>query len=128
MSGRYHRPQKWNWFLARPAYILFMIREITAVFVGAYLILLLVVLSKLGNGEVAFAELLHTLRSPFWMALHAVALIAAIWHSITWFNLTPKVMPFFVGENRVADPLVAIAMGYAPWIIVSAVILWGVMR
>ncbi len=128
MTGRYHRPPKWNWFLARPAYMKFMIRELTAVFIGIYLVVLLLVLHRLGGGEEAFTELLTTLKSPVWMVVHVVALLAALWHSITWFNLTPKAMPFFIGENKVADPLVAIGMGYGPWFVLSAVILWGVMR
>ncbi len=126
MTGRYHRPRKWSWFTARPAYILFMVREFTSVFIGAYLILLLVFLSKLGGGEAAFVALLQTLTSPLWMVLHAIALIAALWHSITWFNLTPRAMPVFLGEKRVADPLVAWGMGFAPWIVVSLLIVWAV--
>ncbi len=128
MSGKYHRPHKWSWFLSKPAYMLFMIRELTAVFIGAYLILLLIVLGKLGGGEAAFSEWLGTMRSPLWMGFHFIALVAALWHSITWFNLTPRAMPFFIGEKRLADPLVAIGMGYGPWLVISLVILWGVLR
>ena len=128
MTGRYHRPPKWNWFMAQPAYIKFVIREMTAVFIGIYLVVLLVMLHRLGGGEVAFTELLSTLKRPLWTVIHFLALLAALWHSITWFNLTPKAMPIFLGEKRVADPLVAIAMGYGPWVLVSVVILWGVMR
>ena len=126
MTGRYHRPRKWSWFTVRPAYILFMIRELTSVFIAAYLVLLLVFLSKLGSGVDAFVGLLQTLKSPLWMVLHAIALIAALWHSITWFNLTPRAMPVFLGEKRVGDPLVAWGMGFAPWIVVSLLIVWAV--
>ena len=128
MTGKYHRPHKWNWFLSKPAYMLFMIRELTAVFIGAYLILLLIMLAKLGGGEATFCEWLVVLRSPLWMGLHFIALVASLWHSITWFNLTPRAMPFFIGEKRLADPLVATAMGYGPWLVISLVILWGVLR
>ena len=53
---------------------------------------------------------------------------AAVYHSITWFNTTPEVMPVRIGEERVPKLLVAIGMGYGPWILVSALIIWGVLR
>ena len=126
MSNPLHRAHPWNWFTRRPAYIKFMVREVTALFVGAYLIFLLVVLRKLGAGEEAFVEYLGVLTSPLSVLLHLLVLAAAVFHSVTWFNLTPKAMPVFWGENRVADPLVAFGIGYLPWIIVTLLIVWGV--
>ncbi len=128
MTGPYRPKPKWAWFVQRPGYIRFMIRELTAVFIGAYLIFLLVLLSKLGRGEASFTALLATLHNSFWELLHVAALIAAVWHTITWFNATPQALPVFIGENRAPNVLVAIGMGYGPWIMVSAVILWGVLR
>ena len=128
MSGPAQQPVPWNWFLRRPAYIRFMLRELTAVFVGAYLIFLLVVLRSFGAGEDAFLALLEVLRSPLSVVLHAVVLVGSVWHSITWFNLTPMAVPVFLGEKRVAGPLVAAALGYVPWALVTAVMLWGVTR
>ena len=58
--------------------------------------------------------------------IRPLAMAAALFHSITWFNLTPKAMPVFRGENRLADPLVAFGMGYLPWIVVTVLIVWGV--
>jgi fumarate reductase subunit C len=125
MSKCYHRPQRWYWFVQKRTYLLFMVRELTAVPIGAYLIFLLILLARLGAGEEAFVVWIKFLSSPMAKVLHSVALIAALWHSITWFNLTPKAMPIFLGEKRVADPLVAFALGYLPWIIVTCLILWS---
>ena len=123
----YHQPRPWNWFLKRPGYIRFMLRELTAVFIGGYLIFVLILLSRLGAGQEGFVQLLGALRSGLAMALHMVVLIAALTHTITWFNLTPKAMPLFLGEKRVASPLVSLGMGYVPWIVVTVVIIWGVL-
>jgi len=125
MPHPFRQPHPWNWFLKRPRYALFMVRELTAVLVGAYLIFLLVLLHRLGSGQGEFTELMRAMTSPLTMAFHAIVLIAALWHSITWFNLTPKAMPFFLGENRVADPLIAIAIGYLPWLVVTMLIIWA---
>jgi fumarate reductase subunit C len=126
MSKRYHATQPWNWFLQRPAYVRFMVRELTAVVLGIYLVCLLCMLASVAGGEAAFIELAAALTSPVARLLHAVALAAALFHSISWFYLTPKAMPVFRGENRVPDPLVAIGMGYLPWIVVTILIVWGV--
>ena len=126
MSGPYRQPGSAGWFLRRSGYILFMLRELTAVFLGIYLIFLLVFLCRLGSGPEQFASMLVHLKRPSCIALHALVLLAAAWHAITWFNLTPKAMPVFLGAKRLADPLVAIGMGYLPWLIVTAVILWAV--
>lgn len=128
MSGQYHRPHSWAWFLERPAYVRFMIRELTSVFVAGYLIVLVITLARVGGGEAAAAEWLQALSSTGWRVAHALALVAAIWHSITWFNAVPQAMPLFLGEDRVSAPIAAVLMGYGPWLTVTAVIVWAVLR
>ncbi len=114
-----------SWFTKRPGYFMFMIRELTAVFVAVYLVVLLVFLSKV-NDSAAFIELLKELTSPGWRILHALVLIGSLWHSITWHNLTGKVMPVFIGEKKAPGPLIAFAMGYLPWIVISILIMWAI--
>ena len=128
MSGQYHRPHSWAWFMERPAYILFMIRELTSVFVAGYLIVLVITLAKVGGGEAAGAEWLQALSGTGWRVAHALALVAALWHSITWFNLVPQAMPIYIGEERLPGPIAAVVMGYGPWLTVSAIIVWAVLR
>ena len=128
MSGQYHRPHRWAWFVERPGYLRFMVRELTSFVVAGYLIVLLVTLGKLGGGEAAFAEWLQVLSGPGWMVAHVVALVAAAWHSVTWFGAVPQAMPIFVGERRLPSPLAAVVMGYGPWLTVTAIVVWGVLR
>ena len=128
MSGQYHRPHRWAWFLERPGYVRFMIRELTSFFVAGYLIVFLVTLAKLGGGDAVFAEWVGTLSGPGWMVAHVVALVAAVWHSVTWFNVVPQAMPMYLGEDRVPAGVAAVLMGYGPWLTVSAVIVWWVLR
>jgi fumarate reductase subunit C len=125
MSRKYVRPwPTFTWFTRRPGYFMFMIRELTAVFVAVYLVALLIFLSRLGQGPESFTALLSELQHPGWRVLHGLALIAALWHAVTWFNLTPKAMPMFIGEKKAPGALTAIGMGYAPWIVISILILW----
>ena len=120
------RPTR-TWFMRTTAYQLFMIREITSVFLGGYLIFLLVLLARVGEGPQPFESLMVTLRSPISIILHVLVLLAALYHTVTWFNLTPRLIPVRFGEERLPDAVVAIAAGYLPWIVVSLAIGWAVL-
>lgn len=122
------RPFPGDWYLRNAAYRRFMVREMTSVFIAAYLVFLVIWLYRLGRGPQQFEAMMRALRSPLSIVLHAIVLAAALYHSITWFNLTPKVMPVRIGEDCVPGPLIAIGMGYLPWIVLSAIMVWGVLR
>ena len=126
MRQRYQTPLPWSWFMQRRAYRWFMAREATSVFLAGYLVYLIVWMYRLGQGPEGFAAAIDGSRHPFTVAMHVVALMAALFHSITWFNLTPKIMPMYIGEDRIPDFWVAILMGYLPWTVLSVIILWGI--
>ena len=113
MSGQYHRSHKWAWFLERPGYVRSCARA-DQLLCGGLLIVLLVTLGRLGGGEAAFAEWLGSVSGPGWMVAHVIALIAAVWHSVTWFAAVPQAMPIYLGEKRLPAPLAAVVMGYGP--------------
>ena len=118
----YHRPVSNTWWLKRKPYILFMIRELTSVFVAGYCIFLLVLVYKLTQGAEAYDNLMAILKSPSSVALHLVTLSFVLYHTITWFNLTPKILVLYRGEERIPQGLVA-GMFYAGWVVVSVIIM-----
>ena len=120
--GLYYPKLPATWWLSRPNYVKFMIREITSVFVAAFLVVLLVQVYRVGQGPDAFAAHLARLRSPGWVVFHVVALLFALYHSITWFNLTGVVQVVRLGEHQVPPALVA-GGAFAAWAVVSVVIL-----
>ncbi len=128
MRGPLQQPFPRDWFVRKAGYRRFMVRELTSVFVGGYIVFLLVWLHQLGQGPQHYHALVETMRHPLAVMLHVLALLAALYHSITWFNLTPIVMPLRIGEDRLPNAVVAIALGYLPWVAVSGAILWGVLR
>ena len=68
------------------------------------------------------------LASPGWLVFHVVALAFALYHSITWFNLTGVVQVVRVGERQV-PPVLVVAGALAAWGVVSLVILfWFFVR
>jgi len=124
MSGKYVRP--WAgplWFTRRPGYLKFMIRELTSLFLAMYLVMLLVCLKRLGDGQESFVALLGELKRPGWLILHVLALVGVLWHAVTFFAATPQAMPIYMGEKRVPGTVLILATGYLPWLIVSVIVL-----
>ena len=128
MSEPYHRPiSASTWWLAKRNYVLFMLRELTSVFIAVFLVVFLVQLAELAEGAEAYAVAAARLASPGWIVFHLLVLAAALYHSITWFNLTPQVIIVRRGEERV-PPVVIAGSHYLAWLVVSVVILLIVLR
>ena len=123
----YRRPVPNTWWMKRRPYFLFMIREVTSVFVAGYSIFLLVFVYKLGQGRDAYASLIDLIKSPLSIVIHCISLAFVLFHTITWFNATPKILVLRLGEERIPPSLVATTF-YAGWVIVSALIGWLVLR
>ena len=121
MRRPYVRPISNTWWLQRWPYTKFMLREISSVFIAIYLVLLLVLVGKIEQGQAAYDAYLAWFRSPLLMMLHVVSLAFALMHTVTWFNLTPKAMPIRIGEEPVPPVLIA-GSNYVAWIVVSAVV------
>jgi fumarate reductase subunit C len=116
-----------TWWTSRTNYVLFMLRELTSVFVAAFLVFYLIQLSHLAKGTETYRAFLERRASLGWLLFHGLAFVAALYHSITWFNLTPKVMVVRRGEEKVPPALIA-GPHYAAWLAISVVILWIVLR
>jgi len=123
----YHRPPRFNWWWGHRAYSLFMLRELTSVFIGAYAVLLLVLVRRLAQGRDAYEGYLQFLSSPWMVVFHVAALAAALYHSITWFGLAPKAMTVRLGDRRVPG-VVIVGANYAAWIVISVILAWIVLR
>ncbi len=102
MSRRpYIRKVKRSWWLGRRRYVVYMVRELTSLFVGLYCALLVVGLWRLAAGRAAWDGFLAALSSPLGALFQLVCLAFAAYHSVTWFALTPKAMPLAVRRRRI---------------------------
>lgn len=117
-TKEYRRPMPADWWLKKRTYSLFMVRELTCVFVGGYSLVLLILASKIGDQQGVTAML----NSKTLSVLQLIALPMVIYHTVTWLNLTPKVLVLWRGEERV-NPLLIAGIHYVAWIGVSIVIL-----
>jgi len=109
------------WWLQSRSYTGFVLRELTSVFVALFALVLLWQIRALAHGPEAYTRFLGRLRSPLFVAFHAVALLFVLFHSFTWFNLAPKAMVVRLKGKRVPDLVVAGA-NYAAWVILSAAV------
>jgi fumarate reductase subunit C len=107
-----------TWWLHNRHLVLFMIRELTAVFVAAYAVFLLVLLYQSNRDEKQFYQIPDALA----LVLHLIGLAFVLFHSVTWFNLTPKAVILWHGEEKVA-PIWIAGAHYTAWIVVSFLIL-----
>ncbi len=109
---------KVGWFFDHPRYLRYMARELTCLFIGAYTLLLVVGIGRLAAGRAAYEAFLDALQSPLSIGFHALALAFAVYHSVTWFNLTPKALPVQIGETFMPDWVIAGAH-YAAWVLLT---------
>jgi len=115
------------WWLQKRSYTAFVLREVTSVFVAFFAVLSLWQLRALAQGPEAYGQFLARLRTPGLLTLDAIAFLFVLYHTITWFNLTPKAMVVRLSGKRVPD-WVVVALNYAAWVVVSAVLAWALLR
>jgi len=121
-SKLYYPKMPRTWWLQKPAYLLFMLRELSSVFIAIFLIVFLVQIYQLTKGPDAYAAFVQKLSSPGWILFHIATLLFALLHSVTWFQSTAVVMPLKLGEHEMPRKLV-FALNIGAWVAVSAVIL-----
>jgi len=112
-----------TWWLAQPRYIRYMAREVSCVFIGAYTAVLTIGLWRLSEGATAWYGFLEAMQGPLGIAFNLLALAFALYHTTTWFNVTPKAMPVQIGETMLPGWLI-IAAHYTGWVVISAVLLF----
>jgi len=118
----YIRKQSPTWWVNKPFYRFYMLREASSVPVFLYGLFLLWGLLSLSQGEASFAAWMEMAGSPASSIFHVIVLAAALLHAYTWFQLTPKIVVLRLGKFRVPDQWV-MAAHYLIFVIVSAVII-----
>ncbi len=114
---------RFSWFFRQPRYLRYMAREVTCIFIGAYAVLLVVALRRLAEGREAYEGFLQALTGPASLIFHLVVLVFALYHTTSWFNVTPKAMPVQVGEDFLPGGII-IGAHYAVWLVVSVAMLF----
>jgi len=104
-----------------------VMRELSSLFVAWLVVYLLMFLWAVGRGASVYGDFLNWASTPWVVLLNVVALLFLALHVVTWFNLTPQAMVVKLGSRPVPAALV-IASQYAGLLVVSAIVLWLVVR
>ena len=119
----YHRQMSFWWWLQRPAYFNFIVRELTCVFVGVFAAFTLFQIQALANGPDQYTEFISRLRTPGFIVFNTFGLVALLLHAVTWFKAVPTTMTVRFGQTRIPDQLIS-GLHYVGWMVVSAVVAW----
>jgi len=116
------RPVTSEWIFRHPRYVRYMVREFSCLFIGGWTLLMVWGLKQLAEGPAAWGVFLEILRTPESIVFHGLTLAFAVYHSVTWFNLTPKALPLQRGETFVPDAVISGAH-FGVWAVLSLAVL-----
>jgi fumarate reductase subunit C len=120
------RTSTW-WWLGRGSYFFFVMREMSSVFVAWTIIYILLLTRAVSHGDVAYEQFMAWSAHPLVILVQAVTLLFLLIHTITWFQLVPRVMVVDLGGGRKIPPAVVAGSNYLAWIVVTAVAAWVVL-
>jgi fumarate reductase subunit C len=115
------------WWLEKPAYFAFILREATCLFVAWFAVYLLLLIAALVNGPVAYEQFLAWSATPWVILLNVVSFAMLVFHAITFFDAAPQALVVHLGRRRVPGQLVLIGH-YAAWAGASAAVMWLLVR
>jgi fumarate reductase subunit C len=123
----WRRPVSVWWWTRKRTYFVFVMRELSSIFLAWIVVFLLLLLRAVTAGEAAYDDFLDLAATPWMLALNGLAVVFLLLHVVTWFSLTPQAMALRVRGRTV--PAAAIIGGqYAGLAVVSALVAWLVTR
>ena len=100
---KYVRPMTATWWQKLDFYKAYMVREATSIFAVWFCIVLLYGVLCLVSNPVpglGIIDFISFLRNPIVVILNIITLIATLYHTATYFVMTPKVMNIIVKNER----------------------------
>jgi fumarate reductase subunit C len=122
----YRRRMSVFWWVSRRSYLIFVLRELSSVFVAWSVVFLLLLVRAVSQGGPEYRRFVDQSSAPWLLALNVVALAFVVFHAITWFNLAPQAMVVRVRGKRVARSRIALGH-YAGWALLSALVAWLIL-
>jgi fumarate reductase subunit C len=113
------------WWLERWSYLVFILRELSSVFIAWFVAFLLMLIYAVSQGDEPYKQFLAWAARPGVVLLNVVALFFVAFHALTWFNLAPKALVVRLRGKRVPAVWIA-ASNYAAWAVASALLAWAI--
>jgi len=111
------------WWLQRRAYVVFILRELSSVFVAWFVVYLLLLVRAVSQGAASYQQFLDWSGHPIVLLVNLVSWFFIVFHAITWFNLAPQAMVVHARGKRIPGLWIA-ASNYAAWVVASALVVW----
>ena len=123
----YHVRMSTWWWLGRWKFLKFILRELSSLFVAWSVVILLLLIRAINQGPEAYAQFQDWLKNPLVIAVNALSFLFVLFHTITWFNLSPKAMAVRLRGRRIPDLFIA-APNYLVWLAVTVIVAWLILR
>lgn len=127
LEARYYRQRvpRW-WWVRRRSYAIFMLRELSSLFVALFVVELLLLVWAVARGPAAYQGFLDAMANPAVIVVNVVTLAFVLLHAVTFANLTPRAMVVRMRGRRV-PPRAVLAGVYLGWLVVTAFLAWLVV-
>ena len=123
-----YRPRVSTWWWTRKrTYLLFVMRELSSIFIAWFVVFLILLVFAVGRSEAAYRRFLDWASAPWVVGLNVLALAFVLLHTVTWFSLTPQAMDVRL-DGRKVPGFHIIAGQYTGLVVVSLFILWLVTQ
>jgi fumarate reductase subunit C len=127
LSARYYRQRvPLLWWARRRSYAMFMLRELSSLFVALFVVELLLLVRAVAHGPTAYQGFLDTMANPAVIVINVVALAFVVLHAVTFANLTPRAVVVRM-RGRTVPPRAILAGVYLGWLLVTAFLAWLVV-
>ncbi len=110
------------WWRVNRRYTLYMLRELSSIFVALWSVRLLIQLDQLRRGRAAYEASVAAQRRPPALAFHLITFLFAIIHSVTFLIAAGKGPTVHMGGRRVPERAIA-GGAFAGWAGASLLVL-----
>jgi len=107
-----------GWWLKNSHYIMYMIRELTAVFAALWVVVFLAQIAMNGRNVAKWSA---SLASPGWLVFSVIAFIFVMYHAWTAFTATSTLMYMRMGKEPVPAGTINGSM-FVAWLVATIVI------
>jgi fumarate reductase subunit C len=122
----YHRTISNWWWLGRFNYLKFILREFSSLFVGYFLVVVLIQMAAVAGGKASYATFQAWLSEPLMIIVNIIAFLFLVLHAMTWSNLVPRAM-FPRRRGRPVSEAAAAVPSYIIWMVATAVLAFFIL-
>jgi fumarate reductase subunit C len=123
----YRRRVSTYWWMARRAYLTFILRELSSLSIVWFVIFTLMQIRALSGDADRYRQFQAWAKEPVVIVLNLIALFFVVFHAVTWFNLAPKAMVVRLRGKRVPSLWIALP-NYLAWAVASALVAWIILK